>query len=49
MTKRFSYLVYGLKFLSDIECKELVILDRLEENEYDVLIEVDKFLNEKII
>ena len=46
MRKRFSYLVYGLKVLSDIECKELVVLDRLEENQYDVLIEVDKVSDE---
>ncbi|MFR9295997.1 MAG: hypothetical protein ACLVLR_14075 [Turicibacter sanguinis] len=38
--KKFSYLVYGLKILSDIECSELVVLDKLQEHEYDVLIEV---------
>ena len=38
--KKFSYLVYGLKILSDIECSELVVLDELQEHEYDVLIEV---------
>lgn len=38
--KKFSYLVYGLKILSDIECSELVALDELQEHEYDVLIEV---------
>ena len=40
MMKKFSYLVYGLKILSDIECSELVVLDELQEHEYDVLIEV---------
>ncbi|MDB8558241.1 hypothetical protein [Turicibacter sanguinis] len=40
MGKKFSYLVYGLKVLSDIECPELVELDELREDEYDVLIEV---------
>lgn len=40
MMKKFSYLVYGLKILSDIKCSELVVLDELQEHEYDVLIEV---------
>ena len=42
MGKKFSYLVYGLKVLSDIECPELVILDELHEHKYDVLIEVNQ-------
>lgn len=42
MGKKFSYLVYGLKVLSDIECPELVRLDELHEHEYDILIDVNQ-------
>lgn len=52
MGKKFSYLVYGLKVLSEIECPELVAFDRLREDEYDVLIELNKVsseIHEKIL
>lgn len=44
--EKFSYLVYGLKVLSVIECQELVILDNVKINEYDIVIEVNRVSDE---
>lgn len=46
MGRKFSYRIYGLNILSDIECPEVVHLQD-ENMTYDVVIELGK-INEEI-
>lgn len=46
MREKFSYRIYGLNVLSDIECPEVLVLEREDNVQYDVVIEIGEVSND---